>query len=215
MSSRFSSRAPASHLASTAGTLRDQPRHHRCNHSEYTSRSAFSAVTRLGGARIVVVSAPPSDPCGGRREALKAQPPRAAPDECGLSRRAGAAHSHPGQLPSDAAQWGVRVPPRGSSPEAGLRGSSWAVRRTETPRRNGQRAASQVHAAHPGGCDDCTSSRRDCSIAVVTGETRGGNVLGSLSRSLLGAQAPPRRPLESRYRFVTEQPRMLQRVWRT
>ena len=153
MSSRFSSRAPASHLASTAGTLRDQPRLHRCNHSAYTSRSAFSAVTRLGGARIVVVSSPPSDPCGGRREALEAQPPRAAPDECGLSRRAGAAHNRPGHPPSDAAPWGVRGLPRASSPEAGLRGSSWAVRRTVTPRRNGQRAAPQVHAAHPGGWD--------------------------------------------------------------
>ena len=178
MSSRFSSRAPASHLATTSGRLRDHQRLHRCNHSAYTSRSAFSAVTRLGGARIVVVSAPPSDPCGGRREALEAQPPRAAPDECGLSRRAGAAHSRPGQPPSDAAQWGVRVPPRASSPEAELRGPSWAVHRKDTPRRNGRRAAPQVHAAHPGGWDDRASSRRDCSRAVVTGETRGGIVPG-------------------------------------
>ena len=178
MSSRFSSRAPASHLASTAGRLRDQPRLHRCNQSAYTSRSAFSAVTRLGGARIVVVSSPPSDPCGGRREALKAQPPRAAPDECGLSRQPGAAHSRPGHLPSDAAPWGVRGPSLASSPEAELRGPSWAVRRTDTPRRNGRRAASQMHVAHPGGCDDPTSSRRDCSRAVVTGETRGGIVPG-------------------------------------
>ena len=176
MSSRFLSRAPASHLASTAGRLRDQPRLHRYNHSAYTSRSAFSAAERLGRARIVVVSSPPSDPCGGRREALEAQPPRAAPDECGLSRRAGAAHSRPGQPQSDAAQWGVRVPPRASSPEAGLRGSSCAVRRTETPRRNGQRAAPQVHAAQPGGWADCTSSWCDCGRAVVTGETRGGMV---------------------------------------
>ena len=178
MSSRFSSRAPASHLASTAGRLRDQPRLHRCNHSTYTSRSAFSAVARLGGARKVVVSSPPSDPCGGRREALKAQPPRAAPDECGLSRRAGAAHNRPGHLSSDAAPWGVRGPPRASSPEAELRGPSWAVRRTDTPRRNGRRAAPQVHAAHRGGWDDPTSSRRDCSRAVVTGETRRGMVPG-------------------------------------
>ncbi len=179
MCSRFSSRAPASHLATTAGRLRDEQRLHRCNHSTYTSRTAFSAVARLGGARKVVVSSPPSDPCGGRREALEAQPPRAAPDDCGLSRQPGAAHSRPRHQLSDAAPWGVRGLQRASSPEAGLRGSSWAVRRTETPRRNGQRAASQVHAARPGGWYDRTSSRRDCSSAVVTGETRGGNVLGS------------------------------------
>ena len=179
MCSRFSSRAPASHLATTAGRLRDQPRLHRCNHSAYTSRSAFSAVACLGGARKVVVSSPPSDPCGGRREALKAQPPRAAPDECGLSRQPGAAHNRPRHPSSDAAPWGVRGLPRASSPRAGLRGSSWAVRRTETPRRNGQRAAPQVHAVRPGGWDDLTSSRRDCSRAVVTEERRRGKVPGS------------------------------------
>ena len=146
MSSRFSSRAPASHLASTAGRLRDQPRLHRCNHSAYTSRSAFSAVTRLGGARIVVVSSPPSDPCGGRREALEAQPPRAAPDECGLSRRAGAAHNRPRHPSSDAAPWGVRGLPRASSPRAGLRGSSWAGEAHSDP------AAQRPESGAPGAC---------------------------------------------------------------
>ena len=124
MSSRFSSRAPAGHLASTAGRLRDQPRLHRCNHSTYTSRSAFSAVVCPGGARIVVVSSPPSDPSGGRGDALKARPPRAAPDESGLSGRPGAAYNRPGRLPSDAAPWQVRWRPPPSGTVAELRGQS-------------------------------------------------------------------------------------------
>ena len=160
MSSRFSSRAPASHLASTAGRLRDQPRLHRCNHSTYTSRSAFSAVARLGGARIVVVSSPPSDPCGGRREALEAQPPRAAPDECGLSRRAGAAHNRPGCLPSDAAPWGVRWPPRASSPEAELRGPSVGGAPHRDP------AAQRPESGTPGACGSTWWLGRPCRLTA-------------------------------------------------
>ena len=104
--------------------LRDQPRLHRCNHSTYTSRSAFSAVVCPGGARIVVVSSPPSDPSGGRGDALKAKPPRAAPDDSGLSGRPGAAYKRPGRLSNDAAPWGARGQPPPSGTTAELRGPS-------------------------------------------------------------------------------------------
>ena len=192
MCSRFSSRAPAAHLASTDGRLRDQPRLHRCNHSTYTSRSAFSAVVCPGGARIVVVSSPPSDPSGGRGDALKARPPRAAPDESGLSGRPGAAYNRPGRLPSDAAPWQVRWRPPPSNTVAELRGPSLAVRRTETPRRNGQRAAPQVHAAYPGGWDDRAGSRHGCSRVVATLETREVKVPGFWAHSLPRRLSPPR-----------------------
>ena len=89
---------PAIHFASTVGKPRDQPRFHRCNPSTSTTRSAFAAVSGHGGARIVAVSSPPSDPSDGRGDAPKANPPRAAADEYGLNGSRGAAHIQPGRL---------------------------------------------------------------------------------------------------------------------
>ena len=85
MSTWFYARAPASHFASTVGKSRDQPRLRRCNPSTSTIRSAFGAVDGHGGARIVAVSSPPSDPSDGRGDAPKANSPRAAADEYGLN----------------------------------------------------------------------------------------------------------------------------------
>ena len=47
MSSRFSSRGRAGHMASTSGKLRDQPRLHRCSHCPYTTLSTFNALASL------------------------------------------------------------------------------------------------------------------------------------------------------------------------
>ena len=74
------------------------------------------------------------------------------------------------------------------------------MRRTETQRCNGQRAAPQVHAAHPGGWGDRASSRHGCSRAVATLETREVKVPGFWAHSLpRRLRPPPRRPLKSRY----------------
>ena len=122
---RCSSRETACHLASTSGRLRDQPRLHRCNHSTYTSRRAFRAVVCPGGARIVVVSSPPSDPSGGHGDALKGQCARAAPGDYGSSGQPRAAHSRPGSILGDPAPLQVRGRPQSSGSAAELTDSTY------------------------------------------------------------------------------------------
>ena len=89
------------------------------------------------------------------------------------------------------------------------------MRSTHPRQLNGQSTPSKVHEARTGGWVDRPSSRRGYSRAVVPWGERGGGdrLLSTLSPRR--QKFRPRRPLESRYKIVTERPRMLQRAERT